>query len=118
MSPQELVERIDTRIVDKLRKKFRKLQDNAAYGATREDWLSEVRKLAGSDPTPEKWVEAAERATVKCGACCGSGVYYWGACVNGKMTHAGPCFRCGGSGRQGQDDFHRNRTYDNHRKVV
>jgi hypothetical protein len=30
------------------------------------------------------------------------------------VVHSGPCYRCEGKGRQDQDDFCRNRTYDRH----
>lgn len=102
-----------------LRAEFKRLRDNAAYEVDAEVWLAEVERIArelskGEEPLPHQWVMAAERATVKCGRCNGSGLYQWGACVNGKMTHSGPCFRCEGKGQQGQADFARNQAYDRH----
>ena len=35
-----------------------------------------------------------------CEKCQGSGVYGWGASVNGRMSRSGPCFACGGKGKQ------------------
>lgn len=100
-----------------MRFEFKHLRSNATSQATEKDWMAEVRKLAGPDATPEKWLEAARKATTKCDHCSGTGIYSWGACVNGKMTHSGTCFRCEGKGRQGQDDYKRNQVYDNHRRV-
>lgn len=97
---------------------FGRLLDNALYVVDMLTWLEAVRKLLGEDPTPADWLEAGKAARVRCPSCRGSGVYQWGACVNGRMTHSGPCFRCQGTGKQGQEDFCRNRCYDNHRKVV
>lgn len=54
----------------------------------------------------------------KPGVCCkcqGSGVYLWGACVNGRMSHAGPCHSCGGTGKQTQADIKRNEAYNRHK---
>ena len=39
----------------------------------------------------------------KPGVCCkckGTGVYGWGAMINGKMQHEGKCFSCRGTGKQ------------------
>lgn len=51
----------------------------------------------------------------KPGTCCkckGTGVYGWGASVNGKMTHSGTCFSCRGTGKQSSKQILRNRTYN------
>lgn len=53
----------------------------------------------------------------KCERCRGTGVYGWGASVNGKMEHSGPCFRCEGKGFQTAEDERRNDYYDNHRTL-
>lgn len=50
----------------------------------------------------------------KCDRCRGSGVYGWGAVVNGKISHSGPCFRCHGTGTQDARDMRRNNAYDRH----
>lgn len=47
-----------------------------------------------------------------CAKCKGSGVYRWGAVVNGRASHSGPCFSCRGTGKQGRADIGRNRTYN------
>jgi hypothetical protein len=108
-----------------LRERFRKLRRNAGYGGV-ESWDRAVEALARKmarkaglgEPTPEQWVAAAEVATIECDQCHGRGTYCWGAVVNGVPTHSGPCFRCCGTGRQGQADFARNWGYDNfHRKI-
>lgn len=38
------------------------------------------------------------QTTRNCYRCGGSGIYRWGAVVNGVSTYQGVCFRCGGSG--------------------
>ena len=68
--------------------------------------------------SPEMWVEAIKLVRLPCDHCSGDGVYRWGACVNGKMTHSGPCFRCQGKGKMDADDCVRTRTYHNHLRVV
>lgn len=97
---------------DILRGAFRKLMRNALHCATKEEWMSAVKALAGDNPTPEDWVRAAEQATTKCDRCGGTGTYQWGACVNGHMTHSGCCFRCEGKGHHTQEDYRRNWGYD------
>lgn len=111
--------------VGELRAEFETLMRNAMYAATKQEWLKAVRALAlklsgGKEPTPSQWVEAARKAKVKCPNCNGSGIFYGrGHVENGVFKgHTGPCYRCGGSGKQGQDDFKRNWGYDNHRRVV
>jgi hypothetical protein len=111
------------RTVKELRAEYRKLQQNAYGWVAKAVWDEAVKKLAtalakGGKITPAIWVEAARKATVKCDRCNGSGVYQWGACVNGRMSHSGACFACGGKGHQDQADFARNRVYWNHVKVV
>lgn len=36
---------------------------------------------------------------VRCSRCNGTGVYTWGAYVNGKPTHSGQCYKCVGGGQ-------------------
>jgi len=52
------------------------------------------------------------------GTCCkcrGTGVYSWGAVVNGVPAKSGPCFSCGGTGKQSRHDIARNHTYNRHK---
>jgi hypothetical protein len=51
----------------------------------------------------------------QCGKCRGTGVYCWGACVNGKMTKTGTCFSCRGTGKQSTKQIYRNRTYNRYK---
>lgn len=112
--------------VKELRAEFGRLMRNAQYAATREEWLAAVRELAlkasgGDEPTPEQWVEAARAAKVPCWSCSGKGIYYGkGYVENGVFKgFTGPCYRCGGRCKQGQDDFTRNWGYDSfHRRVI
>lgn len=53
-----------------------------------------------------------------CVKCRGTGVYGWGACVNGVMQHSGPCFSCRGTGRQDRTQIARNHTYNKHKIVA
>lgn len=50
-----------------------------------------------------------------CQKCNGTGIYAWGASVNGRMTNAGPCFSCRGTGKQDKAQIKRNRTYNRHK---
>lgn len=111
--------------VEELRAEFNRLMRNATHCASREEWMAAVTALAmkasgGAEPTPEQWVAAAKAAKVSCWNCSGKGIYYGrGYVENGVFKGTtGPCYRCGGTGKQGQDDFTRNWGYDNyHRRV-
>ena len=64
--------------------------------------------------TPRMWAVAAERATVRCKRCAGTGQFITGS-VNGQPTGpGGDCFRCQGKGRQNGADGHRNRVHVRH----
>ena len=52
-----------------------------------------------------------------CRKCKGSGIYGWGAMVNGKMKNEGPCFSCRGTGRQSFRQIKRNETYNKYKIV-
>lgn len=51
----------------------------------------------------------------KCGKCRGTGVYGWGASVNGKMSNTGTCFSCRGTGMQNVRQIKRNSTYNRYK---
>jgi hypothetical protein len=106
-----------------MRREFKRLMENGQHCAG-DQWLIEVKKILFNeykvDPNkamPHQWLSAARKVTTKCDVCT-NGIFYWGACVNGHMTNSARCFRCRGTGRQNVADHARNRTYDNHRKVV
>ena len=50
-----------------------------------------------------------------CAKCNGSGIYAWGAVVNGKPTKSGPCHSCRGTGKQQVSDIKRNEAYNRHK---
>jgi hypothetical protein len=98
--------------IDTLRQLFRSYRRSALYLIGRDEL---DLHLARVDPkTPAEWVEAVRTAEGVCERCSGRGIYYWGACVNGKMSHSAPCARCGGKGRVNNDDCRRAYAYDNH----
>ena len=51
-----------------------------------------------------------------CAKCKGTGLYQWGACVNGKMQFSAMCFSCQGTGQQSKSQIKRNVAY-NHFKL-
>lgn len=51
----------------------------------------------------------------KCCKCRGTGVYSWGAVVNGKPQFSGSCHSCRGTGEQTQRQIMRNETYNRHK---
>jgi DnaJ-class molecular chaperone len=51
----------------------------------------------------------------RCAKCRGTGVYRWGATVNGKTEHEGPCFSCHATGRQSWRQIRRNKAYNRHK---
>jgi len=48
----------------------------------------------------------------RCEKCRGSGLYCWGAVVNGKPEKSGPCHSCRGTGQQSARDIARNHSYN------
>jgi hypothetical protein len=100
--------------IEELRAEFRKLRRNAVQFMGREAFDDQVNGMVPAVATPAEYVYAAERVTCECERCQGSGVYYWGASVNGVMTHSGDCYACQGKGRLNQDDFRRNWGYWNY----
>lgn len=53
-----------------------------------------------------------------CWRCGGTGIYVWGAIVNGKPTHSGPCYACQGGGEfpPTQGKFYRVRKAANNQR--
>jgi hypothetical protein len=51
----------------------------------------------------------------KCCKCNGTGLYRWGAMVNGKATKEGPCYSCRGTGKQSRKQIARNHTYNRYK---
>ena len=50
----------------------------------------------------------------KCGNCNGTGIYKWGASINGRPTNQGVCYTCQGKGYETSKDRKRNNYYWNH----
>lgn len=50
-----------------------------------------------------------------CAKCRGTGVYGWGAFVNGKPANSGTCFSCRGTGKQDTRQIKRNVSYNVHK---
>jgi DnaJ-class molecular chaperone len=50
-----------------------------------------------------------------CEKCKGSGLYRWGASVNGVSAKSGTCFSCRGTGLQNRAQIARNQTYNRHK---
>jgi len=93
--------------VETLRRIFGKMRAIVRYNISDAD-----ATIAANNPTtPVEWIMAVKRVNVVCPKCNGSGIYEWGACVNGRMTHSGPCARCGGTGRMTFDDMRRYKAY-------
>jgi DnaJ-class molecular chaperone len=51
----------------------------------------------------------------RCEKCHGSGLYRWGATINGRSEKSGRCHSCGGTGRQTRSDIARNRSYNRYK---
>ena len=102
--------------VPTLRVVYAELREIVRYtmGTDNADLVVSRAFIGGVKTTPVKWVMAIKGVTCKCERCRGSGTYYWGACINGKMSHSAPCARCGGKGWMDFDDMRRGRAYDNH----
>lgn len=50
-----------------------------------------------------------------CAKCKGTGMYCWGASVNGKFANQGTCYSCEGTGRQDANKIVRNHVYNKHK---
>jgi hypothetical protein len=106
--------------VDALRRSYRNAltgltYDNASKSAVQDAVGRELEAMgalaANYTPTPHEFVEAIQRAHIKCRKCNGSGKYYG---RNGRCF--GDCRRCKGKGYQDHVDGHRNAAFDNHRR--
>jgi hypothetical protein len=95
-----------------LRGLFRYYRDAAFYGMGSNYVKTQLTQAAPK--TPVEWIVTIKALTCTCERCNGSGIYSWGACINGCMTHSGHCNRCGGTGVVDLDDCFRNRAYDRH----
>lgn len=108
----------------RLHEEYAKLKRNGEYNAGKEAWAAAVcEQLAKMGKTIDsatfaEIVHAARVATTPCDRCNASGIYQWGAQINGRMTHSASCYRCNGKGRQNQDDYRRNWGYDQRIKAV
>jgi len=81
---------------------------------------AEAKRLAkGRKITLSIWVKAARGAIFPCDHCDGSGIYRWGACINGKPPqHSGPCNRCLQKGKMDASDCARTMEYHRHIAVA
>ena len=100
--------------VPTLRAVYVKLHDIVAYTVGSDETDRMIREDVADDPSPVDWIMAVKGIKVCCERCRGTGTYSWGACINGRMSHSGPCARCGGNGQMTFDDMRRGRAYDNH----
>jgi hypothetical protein len=77
---------------------------------------AEAKRLAKGQPvTLSIWVKAARSAIFPCDHCDGSGIYRWGASINGKPPqHSGPCHRCQEKGKMDASDCARTMEYHRH----
>jgi DnaJ-class molecular chaperone len=51
----------------------------------------------------------------QCCKCRGTGIYKWGATVNGKTACSGPCYSCQGTGKQSTGQIKRNKAYNRYK---
>lgn len=102
--------------VPTLRLVYAELREIVRYtmGKDHADFAIRCAYLCNAPESPVEWIMAVKRVTCKCARCRGEGTYYWGACINGRMSHSAPCARCGGKGTMTFDDMRRGRAYDNH----
>jgi DnaJ-class molecular chaperone len=54
----------------------------------------------------------------QCPKCRGTGIYAWGAVINGQPSRSGQCHSCRGTGRQHRADIARNRAYNRHKVAL
>jgi hypothetical protein len=94
--------------VETQRAVFSAMRDIIGYNT---DHAMGLIEMAGPT-TPVGWIMAAKGVHAKCSRCKGSGIYSWGACVNGKMSCSGKCNRCQGKGYMDFPDMRRNKAYD------
>ena len=94
---------------------FAELREIVRYTMGKDCADSTIRYSPVTPPRgPVDWIMAVKAVTCGCDRCRGTGIYSWGACINGRMTHNGSCARCGGDGEMTFDDMRRGRAYDNH----
>jgi hypothetical protein len=97
--------------IEQLRQRYLWIQDRVSYYGNLPEWQRNVRKVVTSNPTPQDWVVAAEKADTTCIKCRGSGIYVGtiGNVVhNGVIpTYTATCNQCQGNGRITASDAHR-----------
>lgn len=98
--------------VSVVREVYAKLREIARY--TMGTVEADLAIAAFAPVTPNDWCVAVKRVECSCHRCKGSGIYEWGACINGRMSKSAPCARCGGNGRMTFDDMRRGMAYDNY----
>jgi len=98
--------------IDTQREVFTALRDIIGYNIGADDARALI-KMSGP-VTPVEWIMACKGVRAKCTRCRTTGIYSWGACVNGKMSCSGTCNRCAGKGYLTFDDMCRNKAYDNY----
>jgi hypothetical protein len=91
---------------------YAKVREVAVYTMGTVAFENAVR--ADKPESPVEWIVAAKSVECDCERCKASGIYEWGASINGKMTHSAECARCAGKGRMDFDDMRRGKAYDNH----
>lgn len=98
--------------VEKLRIIFIELRDIVRYTMGKDAASLAVAERVGLSPTPIDWIMAIKSVVCRCERCKGTGIYSWGACINGCMSHSASCARCAGKGYMTFDDMRRGKAYD------
>lgn len=96
--------------LDTLRAVYVKVREIAAYFMGQEGATEAAR--AFHPITGVEWIEAMFRVKCRCERCGGTGVFHWGAVINGSPSHSAPCARCAGKGTMDFDDMRRSKAYD------
>ncbi len=96
--------------LDTLRAVYSKVRDIAAYFMGKESAENAAR--AFNPVTGIDWILAMFRVKCRCERCGGTGIYSWGAVINGHPSHSAECARCAGKGTLDFDDMRRSKAYD------
>ena len=115
MTATTMAKATKTKTTAGLRKQYRNALRGLTYdNASVAEVTAAVKRLAGTDPTPEAYVKAIEAVRMPCRRCAGTGQFIT-MVINGSPTGpGGECFRCNGKREQSHNDGHRNRVHDEH----
>ena len=96
--------------LEETRRQYRRIRKAVASWAVSPADFDLWCKQQGAE-TPAEFLRTARRWSAGCERCNATGIYSWGACINGKMQFSGNCYQCNSTGHITPADCARNYHY-------